>query len=55
MPPKPKIKKLAPEPAGLDIQVKMDKPNDGTNRIVVTVTILKDGIEIATASDSVQV
>jgi len=47
-----KTEKVEPK-AGLDIKVKLDKTEKG--RITVTVTLLQDGVEIASDYDFVQV
>ena len=49
----PKKSEKVETKSGLDIKVKLDKTEKG--RITVTVTLLQDGIEIASDYDFVQV
>lgn len=48
-----KSEKAAAPKAGLDIKVKLDKTEKG--RVTVTVTLLQDGVEVASDYDFVQV
>lgn len=47
-----KLEKAEPK-AGLDVKVKVEKNDNG--RVTVTVTLLQDGVEIASDYDFVQV
>jgi len=49
----PKKSEKVETKAGLDIKVKLDKTAKG--RVTVTVTLLQDGVEIASDYDFVQV
>jgi hypothetical protein len=48
-----KKKKVVEAPKGLDVKVKVEKSDNG--RITVTVTLLQDGVVIASDYDFVKV